>query len=180
MFSVRRNSSNPVKKIILTRSFKKEHYIDCPFFLQIHPMHEYLFYSEYNGNTDQLERLGTNGRGARLLSVLYDSMFNFLALDLRHSRIYWSTSIDSSLVRSADLDGSEERTVQVRDAVKTPSFLGVEGDWMYIGNFTEIWKFSEKSGENATRIVGARYDEKGNPEYLHGLAVYSDAVRRID
>ncbi|XP_032451786.1 low-density lipoprotein receptor-related protein 6 [Nasonia vitripennis] len=180
MFSVRKDSSNPRKKIILTTSFKKEHYIDSPFFLQIHPVHEYLFYTEHNGNTDNLERLGTNGRGARLLSVVYDTMFTFLTLDLRRSRIYWSSYVDTSLIRSFDLDGSEERVVQVRDAVKTPSSLAVEGDWMYIGNYTEIWMFSEKTGENATKIVAPRYDEKGNPEYLHGLAVYVDALRRID
>lgn len=170
---------NKLQKTLTTWQYNDAPYIDCPFLLTIHPAHEYLFYTTYRGSTDNLERIGTNGKGSILLKILQNDAYSILAIDLEASRLYYAKLMSKSdLIESTNMDGTDDKLMEEQVMVK-PKFLGVQGNWVYFGNHTEIWRMNKEIGhENATKIVGSRYyNDKPVGSYLRGLKVFNLAAR---
>ncbi|XP_023247592.1 low-density lipoprotein receptor-related protein 4-like [Copidosoma floridanum] len=172
------------EKTVLTSKFKKEAYIDCPHNLAIQPNHEYLFFSDYNGVNDNLRRVSSNGKGLILWKPFYSNVqLIFLAIDSERSRLYWSTSVSASMIKSANLEGSEEETVQVL-SVANLLYAGVKDQWLYVGNHTEIWAVKRDNGADPVRLVKRRLQQQKTGryttyEFIHGLRIYSLAARNV-
>ena len=164
------------QRTVLSVRYRKEHYIDSPFFLLVHPSREYLFYTSYTGIQDNLQRIGTSGRGQRLIKALYDGMYTLLSLDLEKSRLYLSTTADPGMIRSANLDGSEERGMKV-NAVKNVTAIAAYRNWLYLSDddgsgWSKVWRVDPSNNESAifrSTIFGTQ-----------GLRVFSMAARNAE
>lgn len=165
-----------LQKIIISSKFKKENYIDCPHNLALQANHEYLFFADYNGVNDNLRRISTNGKGLILWKPFYSNI-QLIFLTIDHERLYWLTSFNTSMIKSANLEGSEEDNIQVSRV--TNLLYAAVNDWLYVGNFSEIWAVKRDTGSDPRKLVKKKFQKTGAQEFIHGLKIYSPAARSV-
>lgn len=89
------------------------------------------------------------------LSILVPSNYTVnvkgLAIDYAEDRIYW-LSQNTSLLHHSNLDGEDIKTLNV-SVIFEPRSISVHGRYVYLANFTSIWRFDKVTGRGAVRVV---------------------------
>lgn len=145
----------------------------------VHPNRGYLFFTVFDATSDKtiIFRTHSDGSGLELFrkNLTTNVSEGGLGIDYVNDRLYWFSK-DTTKIYHATLRGSDLKTIDV-SIIQFPRTISIYRDWMYISNFTSIWRLHKKTGENPIQLV----PKSGNsPQLIYGAKVFSPNVQSID
>lgn len=140
------------KKHIVREIYKFMRQYWWPTSLLLDPNNGYIYFTikQNIDNRYHLYRLEVNGLHLTPISNKSIVKEDSLAIDYKNSRIIWIG--ENSVVYHTNLNGTDIKNVTNSGWIDNPKSIAFDGDWMYVGNSTAIWRVS-KSKDTSIRLI---------------------------